>query len=499
MSEKVITLKASDGSTVQYVDKIIGSGGMKDVYFSPDKSYVIGFFRDKQDFNARDRLQNITGVYRDRIFNQEGGEYWKDLFCWPTKIVEHNGRLGIVCPTYQASFFFKLGSVNNDFLGIKGREKEGKWFASAKNQNKFLALDERGDWFKYIQICIRISRAVKRMHSAGLAHSDLSYKNVLIDPTTGKANIIDIDGLVVPGKFPPDVLGTPDFIAPEVIATKHLKVDNPARKLPSITTDRHALAVMIYMYLLYRHPLRGGKVHDLDSAKDEELSMGANAIFIEHPTDISNRVKTAQLQDSQLPQANPNKIPYTVCGPYLKELFDRAFIEGLHDPAKRPTANEWEDALLKTVDLLQPCQNPKCWNKWFVFDNSRKPQCPFCATEYRGQLPVLNMYSSRREGAFSFDNYRLMVYNNQYLYPWHANRNIWPNEKLTNDQKKPVAYFAFHNNKWLLINQRLTELEDKTEGKKIAIGEAVELTDNKQILLSKEDGGRLIIVQMVNN
>ena len=68
---------------------------MKDVYFSPDKSYVVAFFRDKQDFNAKDRLQNITGKYRENIFNQAGGEYWKDLYCWPTKIVEYNGKLGI--------------------------------------------------------------------------------------------------------------------------------------------------------------------------------------------------------------------------------------------------------------------------------------------------------------------------------------------------------------------------------------------------------------------
>ncbi len=44
-----VKLKASDGSPVEFVDKIIGSGGMKDVYFSPDKSYVVGFFRNKQD------------------------------------------------------------------------------------------------------------------------------------------------------------------------------------------------------------------------------------------------------------------------------------------------------------------------------------------------------------------------------------------------------------------------------------------------------------------
>jgi hypothetical protein len=42
-------------------------------------------------------------------------------------------------------------------------------------------------------------------------------------------------------------------------------------------------------------------------------------------------------------------------------------------------------------------------------------------------------------------------------------------------------------------------LEDKTEGKPIPVGQAVELSDGKQILLSKEEGGRLIIVQLVKN
>lgn len=86
----------------------------------------------------------------------------------------------------------------------------------------------------------------------------LSYKNVLVDPTKGNACVIDVDGLVVPGKYPPDVVGTPDFIAPEVVMTSHL-TGMAKTKLPNISTDRHALSVLLYMYLLYRHPLRGGK------------------------------------------------------------------------------------------------------------------------------------------------------------------------------------------------------------------------------------------------
>jgi serine/threonine protein kinase len=499
-----VKIKATDGSPIEFVDEIKASGGMKDVYFSPDKSYVVAFFRNEQGKNHntpqnKDRMETICKSYRDSIFNQIGGVYWGNLLVWPDRVVQYNGMIGIVVPFYPNNFFFSTGSINNDFLGIKGKEKEGKWFASAKNQNKFLSPQERGDWFKYFQICINISRTVHRLHAAGLAHSDLSYKNVLIDPTQGKAVIIDNDGLVVPGKYPPDVIGTPDFIAPEVIATKHLKIGDPARALPQITTDRHALAVMIYMYLLYRHPLRGGKVWDIDPSKDEDLSMGAKALFIEHPTDATNRIKIKDLQPSQLPQGDPTKIPYSVCGPYLKKLFDRALIDGLHNPATRPTANEWVQALLKTVDLIQPCQNPNCWHKWFVFDNTTKPKCPFCGTEYKGQLPVLNLYYSPKAGIFKDESYRVMVYNNQYLYLWHANRFISPNEKLTEEQKRPVGFFVFHGNKWLLVNQLLNDLEDKTEGKKIPINQAVELTDGKQILLSKENGGRLVIVQLVKN
>ena len=63
----------------------------------------------------------------------------------------------------------------------------------------------------------------------GLAHSDLSYNNILIDPVTKSANIIDLDGLVVPGLFPPEVIGTADFIAPEVLKTKHLDIKDVLR------------------------------------------------------------------------------------------------------------------------------------------------------------------------------------------------------------------------------------------------------------------------------
>lgn len=492
----VIKLTNLDGQPVEYEDEMIGQGGMKDVFMSPDRSYVVAFFRDKLDYAGQERIKSIVGTYRQGIFEREGGDYWKELFCWPTGIVEQGGRLGIVVPAYRNHFLFEHGSVNNDFLGIKGKEKEGKWFASASNRSKFLDPKEKGDWLRHLQICLMISRAVRRLHAAGLAHSDLSYKNVLVDPSGGKACVIDIDGLVVPNKFPPDVVGTPDFIAPEVIATQHLDKKDPARKLPSTLTDRHALAVLIYMYLFYRHPLRGAKVHDTDASKDEELSMGVRALFVEHPTDKSNRVRADHLKATELPWADPARMPYTIAGPLLASLFEKAFIEGLHDPQKRPTPSEWENALVRTIDMIQPCSN-KCEMGWYVFDNTRKPKCPFCGTPYQGKLPVLNLYSSRHSGTYQPDNHRVMVWNGQSLFPWHVNRKIFPNEHLTPEMKKRVGYFQLHQGDWYLVNEGMPQMHDVTAKKDVPVGGNIRLSDGSQYLLSRSEGGRLIQVQLV--
>lgn len=507
MSAKIIKCHTVDGRAIEFVDEVIGSGAMKNVYFSPDRSYVVCFFsKEKNKFyeskaaleQQKDRLKEIVGNKWNGIFNGVGGDYWKNIFCWPDGLVEYNDLLGITAPTYKKYYFFSYGSKNNDFLKIKGKEKEGKWFASANNQNRFLDEREKGSWLNYLKICILISRAVRRMHAAGLAHSDLSYKNVLIDPVTGSACVIDVDGLVVPGKYPPDVVGTPDFIAPEVVMTNHLSKEDPKRFLPSIATDKHALAVLIYMYLLYRHPLRGGKIHDMDDPqKDENIGMGEKALFVEHPTDQSNQVKSNQLQPSQLPWADPSRISYQVTGPYLTELFNKSFIEGLHEPSKRPSANDWETALVKTVDLIQPCQNAACSQKWYVFDNTTQPKCSFCNTSFTGKLPILNLYSARQQGNYRPDNHRLMVWTGQSLFAWHANNMIAPNERLTAEQTTRKGYFVLHNDRWWLVNEGLTDLTDVTTKTVIPIGGKIELKNGVQILLSKQEGGRLAVVQMV--
>ena len=486
--------KSQSGKSFEFVlSSDPPSGAMKYVYFSPKRDYVVAFFKDTLDRRAIARLESITGRYRHDIFEQIGGDYWKNLYCWPEEIVEWEGKIGIVVPSYAQNFFFQYDEPRN------GKEKQGKWFASAKLL-RIISQEERGNFLNYLRISLKLAQAVRRMHAAGLAHSDLSYNNVLIDPHGGNACIIDIDGLVVPNIYPPDVLGTPDFIAPEVLS------DNTRKTLPSAKTDKHALAVLIYMYLLHRHPLRGGRFFgpNMEAEEEELLLMGKDPLYIEHPTDNRNRnMKREYGNDLSKfqPWIDLDKFSAAkIAGPFLAALFEKAFIDGLKNPMSRPAAEEWENALYKTCDRLLPCSNPACTGKWYVFDNSKYPRCPFCGTEYKGLVPKLEFYSCRPGSkTYKPDNHQLMVFNSQSLSRWHVMNNILPNEKITAEDRKRQAYFQFHNGTWLLMNERLTSLfEVLPDGSKVQkkAREFIELKEGTKILLSTEAGGRLAIVQL---
>ncbi|ONG38938.1 hypothetical protein BKE30_10675 [Alkanindiges hydrocarboniclasticus] len=74
---------------------------------------------------------------------------------------------------------------------------------------------------------------------------------------------------------------------------------------------------------------------------------------------------------------------------------------------------------------------------------------------------------------------------------------IAPNERLSPQQTRRVGYFVFHQDRWWLVNESLPDLMDVSSKAQIAIGSKIELADGKQILLSREEGGRLLVVQMV--
>lgn len=482
MTAEKATLK--DGKTVEFiVTSDPPAGGMKKTYFSPDRSYVVQFFHDQsagQDPQRMARLEFILTKYNPTIPEAENGargvsktsaDYFKKLFCWPTGIVV-KPQLGIVAPTYSSNYFFAKGP-------FQGLEKEGRWFTSPKLRG-MLPDEERGPWINYFKLCILMARAVRRLHMAGLAHSDLSCRNVLVDPSSGQSVVIDIDSLVVPNLFPPDVAGTPGYIAPEVLGTLDLPLTDPKRVLPSTKTDQHALPVLLYEYLLSRHPLIGPKVNSTTSAEeDERLSMGSKALFVEHPTDLSNRPKDLV-------------VPSSVLGPALHDLFQRAFVKGLHSPNDRPAASEWERTLIKAWDLMVPCPNSSCSHKWFILHDPANVKCSFCGAKPKGTIPVLKLRKEGRPGQWLADG-QVVVWSGLTLFKWHTFDNVFPGEEA---DRTPQGYCSFYQNNWILVNQNMTSLTSPG-GNRVAPGQAVVLSDGVQFRLSQEPHGRIAVVETV--
>ncbi|MDR2443336.1 MAG: kinase [Deltaproteobacteria bacterium] len=486
-----VTVTAADGTGINFqIDKPIVSGS-KELYLTDDKTQVVQLFPKILDESDKKRLYRLATEYRDKIFQTPGGKYFTDLFCWPQYAFEYEKRLALVVPAYGPNFFF--GPDTN----LAGANKKAHWFLSAKNFTRFLPYQERGSLIGYLRLCLELSRAVRKLHEVGLCHWDLSGRNCLVDPISGKFYLINIDLIFEWSGVAQSRLlrgENPDFTAPEIIATKELFPSDPQCCLPSETTDLHSLAVLIYMFLLHRHPLRGSKYHGPDPRRSEELLMGKDSLFIENPTDTSNSLKALSDQEDLRPWVDPVNLPYTTMGPYLKELFDRAFIKGLHAPKERPKPLDWERALVRTVDLLHPCANPKCLMGWFIFDiEGPKPKvCPYCGTVLKGRLPILYFFSSKDGINYSSDSHILVVHHNQYLYPWHVDNRIFPNERTSDENRKPVGFFSFDAKKgWYFSNQTLDSLQDLSRKKPIPQGQAVEIIDKQQLILKTGTDGRV--------
>ena len=77
-----------------------------------------------------------------------------------------------------------------------------------------------------------------------------------------------------------------------------------------------------------------------------------------------------------------------------------------------------------------------------------------------------------------------------------------PNEKISDENKLPVADFQIVNGRWRLINRRLEQmyeiLPDKKR-RKIDPGTSIELREGLIVLLSDTPSGRVIHVKLSNN
>jgi DNA-binding helix-hairpin-helix protein with protein kinase domain len=208
-----------------------------------------------------------------------------------------------------------------------------------------------------------LSDAFLALHTSGLCYADISFGNLFVDPITGDIQVCDNDNVCVDGE-PSDVLGTLYFMAPEIVR---------GHAVPSISADRHSLAVVLFYLLLRHHPLFGAREHALLDLTPDSLRelLGDHPLFIFDPDDESNRPVTAV-------HNNPITIWPALPG-YVRALFTTAFTVGLHDPnAARVTESQWRAAMRRLEDLVRRC--PVCTSQQFYdpADPNRECAQPDC-------------------------------------------------------------------------------------------------------------------------
>jgi DNA-binding helix-hairpin-helix protein with protein kinase domain len=187
---------------------------------------------------------------------------------------------------------------------------------------------------------LQLADSYLELHAQGFCYRDISFGNVFFDPDSGEALICDNDNVAVDKQEQSGVLGTPRFMAPEIVRGE-------AR--PSTQTDLFSLSVLLFYMLMVHHPLEGKQelaIKCLDLPAMNKL-YGTDPLFIFDPDDDSNR-PVAGYHDNAI-------VFWPLYPQFVRDLFIEAFTVGLHDPLERVRESEWRAAMVKLRDSVFYC------------------------------------------------------------------------------------------------------------------------------------------------
>lgn len=210
------------------------------------------------------------------------------------------------------------------------------------------------------EACIRIVSAFRLLHNRGYCYQDLNAGNFFIHPSTGDVLICDNDN-VAPNSMDTFILGTPQYMAPEVVA---------GRSRPNTQTDRFSLAVVLFTILCMNHPLEGKRWTDTPclTPQYEKKLYGDGAVFLYDPTDSSNRpVKGVH---------NNVMKRWGYMPAYIKDTFIQAFSkDAIANPGHRLRELDWLKVLIRFQGDIVRC--PHCRNEVFI-QNASDTKCDGC-------------------------------------------------------------------------------------------------------------------------
>lgn len=192
------------------------------------------------------------------------------------------------------------------------------------------------------------AKGYQKLHAMGAKYQDISFGNLFFDPSNGDVLICDNDNVSFDNSKPGGVLGTPGFMAPEIVR---------GEAKPSRNTDLYSLSVLLFYLFMVNHPLDGkieASIKCMDYAARVKL-YGTDPIFIFDPKNKTNRPLKGY-QDNAL-------IYWPIYPEKLREMFTKAFTDGLTAPNKRITEPQWMDLFANMMSGMMQC--PKCGARVF--------------------------------------------------------------------------------------------------------------------------------------
>ena len=188
-------------------------------------------------------------------------------------------------------------------------------------------------------ICLQLVESFLELHVAGFCYQDINFGNIFLDPDSASILICDNDNVNVDGADA-SIYGARKFMAPEVVRRE---------TLPNSRTDLFSMAVLFFYALFGWHPLDGKREHEesVMDAEAERRLYGTDPLFLFDPHDQANG-PVEGFHD-------PLVLRWQCLPPSLRQLFERAFGPGLHDPGARVLETEWRGALGTLVDAAYAC------------------------------------------------------------------------------------------------------------------------------------------------
>ena len=252
----------------------------------------------------------------------------------------------------------RLGAPNGDFLWplalLEPVAGSGFGYLMALRPDGFLGahLHAGGELEISLQnvlkACFRLADGFHQLHLKGLCYKDISLGNLFLEPGSGRILICDNDNVDIDGRGQGSVLGTPGFMAPEVLL---------GQARPSASSDLFSLAVLLFRLLTRHDPFRGERelaIRCLDEPARRRL-YGEEALFIFDPLDRRNRPD---------PQEHAAAlITWPIYPSALQALFVQSFGPGLRQPQLRTLTGQWTQALGRCLDQRRLC--PACGQETF--------------------------------------------------------------------------------------------------------------------------------------